>query len=89
MSMWLYDETGEMAEYQIVKKYVRALEKEYLELRAVLRDAQKALKADPHSELQQARVKHLEKRIKHLEEKNPWLSWDTPIEVALFSPPHG
>jgi len=89
MSMWFYDEAGEMAEYQIVKKYISALEKEYLELREVLRDAQKALIDDPHSELQKARVKHLEKRIKHLEEKNPWLFWDTPIEVALFSPPHG
>jgi len=89
MSMWFYDEAGEMAEYQSVKKHVRALEKEYLELREVLREARKDLIADPHSELQQARVNHLEKRIKHLEENNPWLSWDTPIEVALFSPPHG
>ncbi len=89
MSMWFYDEGREMEEYQSVKKHVRALEKEYLELREVLRDAQKALKTDPHSELQQARIKHLEKRIKLLEEKNPWLLWDMPIEAALFSPPHG
>ena len=58
-------------------------------LRMVLRDAQKALSSDPHSEQFQVKVKYLEKRIKNLEEKNPWLLWDTPIEVALFSPPHG
>jgi hypothetical protein len=89
MSMWFYDEAGEMAEYQNVKEKVRALEKEYLELRQVLGEARKALAADPQSELVQARVRYLEKRLKYLEEKNPWLSWDTPIEVALFSPPHG
>lgn len=89
MSMWFYDEAGEMAEYQGVKKRVRALEKEYLELRQVLGEALKALAADPQSELVQARVRYLEKRLKYVEEKNPWLSWDTPIEVALFSPPHG
>jgi hypothetical protein len=89
MSMWFYDEPGEMEEYQRVKEEVRSVEKEYLELRLMLREALKALQAEPQSELQQARVKYLEKRINHLEEKNPWLLWDTPIEVALFSPPHG
>jgi hypothetical protein len=89
MSMWFYDEAGEMEEYQNLKRKVQTVEKEYLELRDVLRDAQKALEGDPQNEQQQARVRYLEKRIKHLEEKNPWLSWFTPIEVALFSPPHG
>ena len=89
MSMWFYDEANEMEEYQILKKQVRIVEGEYLELRMVLQDAQKALNLDPHSEQIQVKVKYLEKRIKDLEEKNPWLSWDTPIEVALFSPPHG
>ena len=89
MSMWFYDEAREMAEYNSVKEKVSSLEKEYLELRVTLESAQKALRAEPRSELQQARVKYLEKRLKHLEEKYPWLLWDTPIEVALFSPPHG
>jgi len=89
MSMWFYDEAGEMEEYRSIKKEVRAVEKEYLDLRVVLWDAQLALKGEPQNENLQARVKYLEKRIKHLEEKNPWLTWETPIEVALFSPPHG
>jgi|UniRef100_A0A7C3WRH9 hypothetical protein len=89
MSMFFFDDAKEMEEYNRVKKTVRALEKEYLELRLALQEAQKELQADPQGELQQARVKYLEKRIRQLEEKNPWLSWNTPIEIALFSPPHG
>jgi hypothetical protein len=89
MSMWFYDDANEMEEYQSIKKQVRIVESEYLELRLVLQDAQKALSSDPQSEQFQVKVKYLEKRIKDIEEKNPWLSWDTPIEVALFSPPHG
>jgi hypothetical protein len=87
--MWFFDETREMEEYQRLEKQVRAVEREYLELRMVLQDAQKALTADPQSEEAQARVRYLEKRINALEEKNPWLLWDTPLEMALFAPPHG
>lgn len=89
MSMWFYDEAGEMEEYKLLQKYVRTVEREYLELRNILGDAQEALRTDPQSQEFQAKVQYLEKRIKGLEEKNPWLFWDTPIEVALFSPPHG
>ena len=89
MSMWFYDEAGEMEEYKLLQKHVRTVEREYLELRNILVDAKEALRTDPQSQEFQAKVQYLEKRIKGLEEKNPWLSWDTPIEVALFSPPHG
>lgn len=89
MSMWFYDEAGEMEEYRRVKKTVRVLEAEYLGLRRALQEAQEGLKAEPQSELQQARIRYLEKRLRHLEERYPWLCWETPVEVALFSPPHG
>ena len=89
MSMWFYDEGQAMEEYQRLQKQIRAVEREYLELRVVLRDAQEKLRADPDSREFQVKVQYLEKRLKDLEHKNPWLSWDTPIEVALFSPPHG
>lgn len=89
MSMWFFDEAGEMVEYQILHKQVRTVEREYLELQAVLRQAQEDLRTEPQSQEFQARVQYLAKRIKHMEEKYPWLLWDTPIEMALFSPPHG
>ncbi len=89
MSMWFFDEASDMEEYQNLKKYVQTVEKEYLELLALLQSFKSALAAEPHNHGLQVRVKYLEKRIRHLEEKNPWLLWDTPIEMALFSPPHG
>lgn len=89
MSMWFYDEAGEMEEYTQVRRHTRAVEREYLELRQILHQAREALGTEPQNQEFQARVRYLEKRIKDLEKKNPWLSWDTPIEVALFSPPHG
>lgn len=89
MSMWFYDEAEEMAEYQRLQKQIRAVERDYLELRVVLRDAQEALRTDPHNQEVQSRVQYLEKRIQDLEKKNPWLLWDSPPEVTLFSPPHG
>jgi chromosome segregation ATPase len=89
MSMWFYDETNELEDYQRLQKEIRAVEGEYLELRTVLREARDALRAEPESEECQVRVRYLEKRLKDLEKKYPWLAWDAPVEVALFSPPHG
>jgi hypothetical protein len=89
MSMWFYDETKEMEDYQRLQKEIRAVEGEYLELRVVLREAQEKLRAEPESQEFQVKVQYLEKRLQDLEKKHPWLAWDSPIEVALFSPPHG
>jgi flagellar biosynthesis chaperone FliJ len=87
--MWFFDEASEMQEYQSVKEKFSSLEKEYLELRVMLKNSQEGLGADPQNERFQAQVRHLEKRIKNLEEQYPWLTWETPVEVALFTPPHG
>lgn len=89
MSMWFYDEVGELEEYRVIKQQVRAVEREYAELLSLLREANSALKREPQNETLQVRQRYLERRVRHLEEKFPWLSWETPIEVALFSPPHG
>jgi hypothetical protein len=45
MSMWLYDEMNEMEDYQNYQKEVRLLEREYLEIRILLRDAEKGLES--------------------------------------------
>ncbi|MGQ9688492.1 MAG: hypothetical protein ACUVXF_06855 [Desulfobaccales bacterium] len=89
MSMWFFDETKEMEEYQRLEQQVRAVEREYLELRVVLQEARKTLACEPESDEAQVRVRYLEKRLKGLEEKFPWLLWDTPVEMAFFAPPHG
>lgn len=89
MVMWFYDEAGEMEEFQIFRKEVRRLEKEYLEIRVLLRDAKEAFRADPGSEYLHAKVTYLSKRLKDLEKKSPRLAADHPLEIALFAPPHG
>jgi hypothetical protein len=89
MSMWLYDDAREMEEFQNYQKEVRRIEREYLEIRVLLRDAEKDLRADPESEYLQAKVKYLQKRLKDLESLAARLAADHPLEIALFAPPHG
>jgi hypothetical protein len=89
MGMWLYDDAGEMEEYQIYQQEVRRLESEYLEIRVLLRDAEEDFRADPDSEYLDAKVKYLQKRLKDLESQSPRLAADHPLEIALWAPPHG
>ena len=89
MSMWFFDEAGELQDYQALRRQARPLEREYLELRTLLHDAAAALKIKPQDEYLQAKVKYLTKRCQDLEEKNPYLLAEFPLEVALFASPHG
>ena len=89
MGMWLYDDAGEMEEYQVYQQEVRRLEREYLEIRVLLRDAEEDFRADPDSEYLEAKVKYLQKRLKDLESQSPRLAADHPLEIALWAPPHG
>lgn len=89
MTMWFYDEAEEMEAFQALRKEIRSLEKEYLEIRTLLSDTEQALRADPDSEYLKAKVLYLKKRIKDLENKPPRLSSDVPLEYALWGPPHG
>jgi hypothetical protein len=87
--MWLYDDAREMEEYQNYQKEVRRIEREYLELRVLLKDSTEALRADPDSEYLTAKVKYLQKRLKDLESQAARLAADHPLEISLFAPPHG
>ena len=89
MSMWFFDETGDLPEYQALREEVRRLEKEYLELRVLLKEAEEALRAAPEDDYLKAKVHYLKKRVKGLEDKNPRFAADWPLEVSLFTPPHG
>jgi hypothetical protein len=87
--MWLYDDAGEMEEFQSYQRDVRRIEKEYLEIRVLLRDAEENRRADPDSVYLKAKVKYLQKRLKDLESQGPRLAADHPLEIALWAPPHG
>ena len=89
MSMWFFDDAGELEEFQIFRKEVQRIEREYLEIRVLLRDAEGAFRSDPGNEYFNAKVKYLKKRQKDLEKMGPRPSSDVPLEIALWSPPHG
>jgi hypothetical protein len=89
MSMWLYDELREMEDFQAYQKEVRRLEREYLEIRILLRDAEQDYRKDPDSEYLEAKVNYLRKRLKDLESREARLAADHPLEISLFAPPHG
>ena len=89
MSMWLYDDLREMEDFQNYQKEVRLLEREYLEIRILLRDAEEDYRKEPESEYLEAKVKYLQKRLKGLESLAARLAADHPLEIALFAPPHG
>lgn len=85
--MWFYDEPEEL--WQAFRKETQPLEREYLEIRVLLRDAEIALRAEAGNEHLQARVKYLRKRLGELEKNAPWIAADTPWEVLLWGVPHG
>ncbi len=87
--MWFYDDLNEMQDFNNLREAVKRLEKEYLDLRIQLRDTEVELRSDPDSEYLKAKVKYLNKRIKGIEKMGPRLAADYPLEMALFSAPHG
>jgi hypothetical protein len=89
MSMWLYDDVREMEDFQNYQKEVRRIEREYLEIRILLRDAQEDYRKDPESEYLGAKVKYLQKRQTDLESLAARIAADHPLEISLFAPPHG
>jgi hypothetical protein len=84
--MWFYDDQAE--DYRNFRQEAQAVEREYLELRQLLRTAEDNLQADPDNANFQAKVRYLTKRIKGLEEKAPWLASGLMIEYALWGVPH-
>ncbi|MFZ0481876.1 MAG: hypothetical protein WAL93_00655 [Desulfobacterales bacterium] len=89
MSMWLYDDSQDMEEFQRLRGEVKRLEKEYLDLRIQLRDTELDLRSDPDNEYLKAKVTYLNKRLRDIEKKGPRLAADYPLEISLFGPPHG
>lgn len=89
MSMWLYDDAKETQEFQILRREINRLEKEYIDLRTQLRDAEANFRSEPDSEYLKAKIKYLNKRVKGIEKKGPRFADDHPLEISLFGPPHG
>jgi hypothetical protein len=71
------------------RKEVQHVEREYLELRILLRDAEAALRADPDNGEKRVRVHHCKNRLEDLERQHPWISSGYAREIGLWAPPAG
>ncbi len=71
------------------RKEVQHVEREYLELRVLLRDAETALRADAEDGDMRVRVHYLKGRLKDLERRHPWLVSGKPPEIAFWALPAG
>ncbi len=89
MSMWFFDDAPDLADYQALRREVKELEREYLEVRVLLQEAAAALRKQPDDAYLKARVAYYTRRCQGLEAKNPRFAADWPLEVTLFTPPHG
>lgn len=69
MSMYFYDETDDWPEYQIIKDDIRRLEKEHLEIRKKLQEAESAFGSDPSDAVLKAKIHGLKKKVKEIEKK--------------------
>jgi hypothetical protein len=84
--MWFFDAAPE--DYKNFRKQALPVEREYLELRVLLRDAEKVLRDEPENEYNQAKVRYLKNRLKDLEEQYPWLVSGLLPEYGLWGVPH-
>ena len=71
------------------RKEVQHVEREYLELRILLRDAEAALRTDPEDGEMHLRVHHYKRSLKDLERQHPWISSGNAREIRLWAPPAG
>jgi len=69
MSMYFYDETDDWPEYQIIKDDIHRLEKEYVEIRKKLQEAESAFGPEDSDTALHAKVHGLKKKMKEIEQK--------------------
>ena len=68
---------------------IQHLEREYLDLRIQLRDAEANLRSDPKNTELMSRADYLKTRIKDLEDKYTWISTGRPAEIPFWVMPAG
>ncbi len=87
--MWFYDDLEELEGWQTFRREAQQVEKEHLEIRVALRDAEAGLRANPGDEALKARVEELKNKLEELNKQFPWLSSGVPVEILLWGVPHG
>ena len=82
-------------EYEIFEKVyqyrnsIQHIEREYLDLRIRLRDAEADLRPDPKNKELASRVNYLKERLKDLEDKHSSISTGHPSEIPFWVYPSG
>ena len=69
MLMYFYDETDDWPEYQIIKDDIRRLEKEHLEIRKELQEAESAFGSDHSDKVLKAKVHRLKQKREEIEKR--------------------
>ena len=69
MSMYFFDETDDWPEYQTVRQEIHRLERENLELRNELKEAESAFTSDPAGKDLKAKADGIKKKLKTIERK--------------------
>lgn len=65
------------------RRSVQHIEREYLDLRIRLRDAEADLRLDSQNRELKAQVDYLKGRLKDLESRYPWVSTGRPSEISF------
>jgi hypothetical protein len=68
---------------------IQHLEREYLDLRVQLRDAEADLRSDPQNPELTTRIDYLKSRIKDLENRYTWISTGRAAEIPFWVLPAG
>jgi len=69
MSMYFFDETDDWPEYQTIREEIHRLEREHLELRNELKEAESAFASHPADKDFKAKVNGIKKKLKEIERK--------------------
>jgi predicted nucleic acid-binding Zn-ribbon protein len=69
MSMYFYDETDDWPEYQTIKDDIHRLEKEHVEIRKKIQEAESASGPEDSDTALHAKVLGLKKKMKEIEQK--------------------
>ena len=63
------------------RKNIQHIEREYLDLRVRLRDAEADLRSDSQNQELKEKVDYLKSRLQDLESRYPWISTGRPSEI--------
>jgi hypothetical protein len=83
------DVDWQLERLSLFHKEYQQVEREYLELRILLRDAENDLRAAPEDERVRVRVYYLQRRLEDLEGKYSWIASGKPPEIAFWVSPSG